>query len=243
MDTLTIATPFFNEEAGLDNYFETLGKIYKDFNNHIKISFLFIDDGSTDSTKQKLLEFKKKNLNYDIKIHFHDRNYGYGKTLQNSIKLSNTKYLITYDSDCSYDYKIIGELINTIKIYDQDIINVSYKLSQDNNKNNLLRTILSWGGSYIYKIFFSKIKKKNITVFTCSFRIYKLEKINKIKLFSEDFNCCAELILKAMLKNLKISEIPGTNIGRKYGYSKMKIFKNIYNTIKTIVLIKLKFSD
>ena len=46
-----------------------------------------------------------------------------------------------------------------------------------------------------------------------------------------------------MLKNLKISEIPGTNIGRKYGYSKMKIFKNIYNTIKTIVLIKLKFSD
>ena len=119
----------------------------------------------------------------------------------NSIKLSNTKYLITYDSDCSYDYKIIGELINTIKIYDQDIINVSYKLSQDNNKNNLLRTILSWGGSYIYKIF-SKIKKQ-ILLFSLSFRIYKLEKLIKLS-FSEDFNCCAELILKAMLKNLNI---------------------------------------
>ena len=70
MDTLTIATPFFNEEAGLDNYFETLGKIYKDFNNHIKISFLFIDDGSTDSTKQKLLEFKKKKFKLRYKNSF-----------------------------------------------------------------------------------------------------------------------------------------------------------------------------
>jgi biotin operon repressor len=42
-----------------------------------------------------------------------------------------------------------------------------------------------------------------------------------------------------MLKNLKITEIAGENIGRKFGYSKMKIMKNIYNTLKTIFLIKM----
>ena len=53
LESLTIATPFYNEEEGLNNYFETLEKIYNLTNNKIKIKFLFIDDGSTDSTKQK----------------------------------------------------------------------------------------------------------------------------------------------------------------------------------------------
>ena len=38
---------------------------------------------------------------------------------------------------------------------------------------------------------------------------------------------------------MKIHEIPGENLGRKFGQSKMKIMKNIYNTIKTIILIKM----
>ncbi|MDB0046013.1 hypothetical protein N9F20_04890, partial [Candidatus Pelagibacter sp.] len=53
-----------------------------------------------------------------------------------------------------------------------------------------------------------------------------------------DFNSTAELMIKSMKHKLKIIEIPGENIGRKYGSSKMKILKNIYNTLKTIYLIK-----
>ena len=240
LESLTIATPFYNEEEGLNNYFETLEKIYNLTNNRIKIKFLFIDDGSTDSTKQKLFEYKKGNPNYDINIFCHERNYGYGRTLKNSIKLCDTKYLITYDSDCSYDYKIIDDLIDKIINQKHDIINVSYKLANTEIKTNLFRSVLSWGGSLIYKIFFSEIKSYNVKVFTCSFRIYDVKQIKDINLISEDFNCCAELMIRAMIKKLKIIEIPGKNLGRKYGYSKMKIFSNILNTLKTIFLIKKK---
>tara|TARA_B100001540_G_scaffold306932_1_gene319615 strand:+ start:631 stop:1377 length:747 start_codon:yes stop_codon:yes gene_type:complete len=240
LNTLTIATPFYNEEQGLENYFETLKKIYQEFNKDIKISFLFIDDGSTDSTKKKLLEFKEKNLHYEIETFFHDKNYGYGRTLKNSIQLCKTTYLITYDSDCTYDYKIIGQLINNINNQKNDIVNVSYKLSKNQTNINFLRSILSWGGSFVYKFFFSETRSYKITVFTCSFRIYKVQKIKNIKLVSEDFNSCAELMLKAMINKLQIYEIPGENIGRKFGYSKMKILKNIYNTLKTLFIIKYK---
>ena len=71
------------------------------------MKYLFIDDGSIDKTKEKLIEFKNANQNLDIKIFFHETNKGYGKTLQNSIILSETDYLITYDSDCTYDYKLL----------------------------------------------------------------------------------------------------------------------------------------
>ena len=34
-------------------------------------------------------------------------------------------------------------------------------------------------------------------------------------------------------------EVAGENLGRKFGYSKMKILKNIFSTLKTIILIKI----
>jgi hypothetical protein len=239
LNTLTIATPFYNEENGLENYFEILKKINILLSKKIYLKFLFIDDGSSDLTKKKLYNFKEQNSHYNITIHSHKKNLGYGKTLQNSILLSNTDYLITYDSDCTYDYKLINELISTIKKYNCDIVNVSYKLSQKEIKISYFRSLLSWSSSFIYKLIFSEIKKYNISVMTCSFRIYNLPKIKKINLRSNDFNCCAEILIKSMKKGMKIHEIPGENLGRKFGQSKMKIMKNIYNTIKTIILIKM----
>ena len=238
MRSITIATPFFNEEEGLDNFFSTLKKINELLKNIIDVKYLFIDDGSIDKTKERLIEFKNANQNLDIKIFFHETNKGYGKTLQNSIILSETDYLITYDSDCTYDYKLIEKLIKMIQTDKIDIINVSYKLSQKEMDVSYFRKILSWGSSILYKTIFPEIKKYNISVLTCSFRIYDLNKIKDIKLRSDDFNCCAELLIKSMKKKLIIAEIAGENIGRKFGESKMKILRNIFNTLKTILLIK-----
>ena len=239
MDTLTIATPFYNEEQGLENYFDTIYKIHKLIHKKIDLKFLFIDDGSSDKTKDQLIKFKEKNSILKIEILCHEKNFGYGRTLKNSISLSQTKYLITYDSDCTYDYKIIEKLIDKIENENCDIINVSYKLAQKDMDVSFLRKFLSWGSSFLYKNLFSEIKKYNLSVLTCSYRIYKLEKIKDIQLKSDDFNCCAELLIKSMIKGLNITEIAGENIGRKFGYSKMKIMKNIFNTLKTIFLIKL----
>lgn len=237
---ITIATPFYNEEEGLDNYFSNLFLIKKLLDSlKIYANFLFINDGSSDETKKKLEQFKRKNKLLKIQIINHKKNFGYGRTIKTSFLYCKTDYLITYDSDCTYDYKIIKNLIKSIKTSD-DIINVSYKLSKNQYNLSFLRKILSWGATFIYQLFFEEVKKYKISVFTCSFRIYRLKKIKNIKIYSDDFNACAEIILKSILKNLVIREIPGANCGRKYGNSKMKIFKNIYNTLKTILLVKLE---
>ena len=55
-ETLTIATPFFNEEESLKHFFDILKKINLLLAKKIKTKYLFIDDGSSDSTKEKLLE-------------------------------------------------------------------------------------------------------------------------------------------------------------------------------------------
>ena len=236
--SLTIATPFFNEEESLENFFYTLKKINNLINKKIETKYLFIDDGSTDSTKDKLFHFKENNPSLKIFIYCHNKNYGYGRTLKNSIKFCDTTYLVTYDADCTYDFNHIETLLDKIQIEKQDIINVSYKLANKKIQASLFRRFLSWAGSEIYKFVFPEVKNYNVNVFTCSFRIYDYEKIRDIILISDDFNCTAEIIIKSMKKQLKITEIPGENIGRKFGKSKMNIIKNIFNTLKSIYQIK-----
>ena len=59
MESVTIATPFFNEEESLDNFFYTLKKINLSISKKIKIKYLFIDDGSSDETQKNYLNSKK----------------------------------------------------------------------------------------------------------------------------------------------------------------------------------------
>lgn len=106
---------------------------------------------------------------------------------------------------------------------------------------SFFRKILSWGASTLYRFFFRSIRKNLVTVFTCSYRIYCIKKIKDIKIKSDDFASCSELLIKSLLNGIKVKEIPGINNGRKYGESKMKIFKNIISTIKIIILIKLNY--
>lgn len=238
--SLTIATPFYNESDGLNNFFKTLIKINKLISKKIKVKYLFIDDGSLDDTLKKLSDFKKKNKFLDIKIYKHKINYGYGRTLKNSIYLCNTNYLITYDSDCTYDYKLIYNLIKKMELEKLDIISVSFKLSRQKTNISFFRKILSLGSALINNIFFPEIKKYGLKVLTCSFRIYDTRKVKGINLISDDFNCCAEILIRSMKKNLRIQEIAGKNLGRKFGNSKMKIIQNIINTLKMIYYFKFK---
>lgn len=235
---LTICTPFYNEESGLKKYFLVLEKIIKSLDSNIELKILLIDDGSNDDTLKKLYMYQSKYKNYNIKIHAHEKNYGYGKTLKNSIIISDTSHLITYDSDCVYDHGLIKKFIELVNNQNYDLVNVSYKLSKEKNlKVNFLRQFLSSGCSTFYRIIFKEIRNYNLNVFTCSYRIYNLEKIKKIDLVSDDFSCIAELMIKCMKKNLKITEIPGTNLPREHGFSKMKIFQSIISHLKNIFLI------
>ena len=60
---------------------------------------------------------------------------------------------------------------------------------------------------------------------------------------SDDFNACAELLIKSTEKNISIFEIPGENIGRNFGQSKMKVLQNIFNSLLTIFKMKARIKN
>lgn len=241
--SLTIATPFFNEEEGIKSYISTIKKIISGLPHNIKVSLLWIDDGSSDNTLDLLKKNREYLENIKTRIIVHKKNYGYGRTLYNSIKNSNSDFLITYDADCCYDFNLVFELLNKILSDKKDIISISYKLANKKMNISFYRNFLANFSIFLYKFLFKSLRAHNLTYFNCSFRIYKLKIIQDLETLSDDFNACAELLIRSSKKNIKISELPGENIGRKFGKSKMKVLKNIYNHLVTMFKIRLNIKN
>ena len=99
---LSIIYPIFNEEKRLFNIFQDIKKFNKK-THHISKEYIFVDDGSFDSSKQKIKDFIKLNKNSKIqyKIISYKVNKGKGFALKSGVFNSTKKWVLTTDSDCS----------------------------------------------------------------------------------------------------------------------------------------------
>lgn len=110
---LSIIAPFFNAEKRAHRLFDTISSI--DDNN---IEYIFIDDGSTDTTYQTLLQFQKKNNNKNISVIRQD-NKGPGGARNTGFNASIGQYVWYIDSDDSFTAEALDVIKNNLdKNYD-----------------------------------------------------------------------------------------------------------------------------
>ncbi len=93
---LTIITPFFNAEQLLSSYFQTILQQSKE--NLEAVSFVWIDDGSTDDTYIKLKQFIAKH-DLDIQLLKVEINSGPSIARDRGIQAANTKWITYLDAD------------------------------------------------------------------------------------------------------------------------------------------------
>ena len=233
--------PAYNEERNLV-------KLFKKINNLIivkKIIVILVDDCSSDNTK------KFKSYKYKFKLIYkrHEKNMGLSLALESGFNLVKDKakkkdFIITMDSDNTHPIKIIPKMLEIMKKNNPDIVIASRFLSTSKvNGLSFFRKFLSIIAKYIFSYSFPH---KNLKEYTCNFRVYRTHLIKELmknkKFFkNEDFNIAAKILLSLIRgnKDLKIFEYPLIlNYHYKIGSSKMSVLKNIYLTLKLIILKK-----
>jgi len=233
--------PSFNEEKNLVKMFEKINNLSIVKN----IIIILIDDCSTDNTKK--IKFKKNR--FKIVYKKHSKNMGLSIALETGFNIAKKKakkndLIITMDSDNTHPIKIIPRMINISKKNDSDIVIASRFLPNSKvNGMSFFRQYLSIVAKYIFSYSFPH---KNLKEYNCNFRIYKsylIKKLTKDKKFfkNEDFNITVKILLFLTCnnKNLKITEYPLIlNYHHKIGSSKMRIWKNIFLTLRLILLKK-----
>jgi dolichyl-phosphate beta-glucosyltransferase len=115
---VSVILPVYNEQACIESTFD---KILEYAHTHPNYDFLFVDDGSTDWTKQ----FLKMKLNTartkQIQLLSYQSNLGKGRAIQRGVNQVSGDYICYLDSDLAYSLEHLDQLIAALQDCDMVI--------------------------------------------------------------------------------------------------------------------------
>ena len=236
--SLSIVIPVYNEDKQLHNTVKKINKISKRIKDY---EIVFIDDFSTDNTKQII----KKSIRSNKKIKYYKNiKKGLGSAIGLGINKSTKKFVCIFMCDNSDDLSDLMKYYKIIYKNNLDAVLGSRFLKNSRITNYpILKMVLNRIFNYIVKIIFLS----NYNDFTNAFKIYKKKTLKELMpIVSDHFNVFLELPLKIIIRKYKYKIIPISWKGRKIGVSKFKIselgsmyiFTLLYCFIEKILLKK-----
>lgn len=112
MHTVDIIVPCYNEEAGLDMFYEETSKIVHKIADY-SFRYIFINDGSKDNT---FAEIQRLAAAHDeVKYVSFSRNFGKESGMYAGLKYSSAEYVIIMDADLQHPPALIPQMIEGIE--------------------------------------------------------------------------------------------------------------------------------
>ena len=189
------------------------------------VEVVFVDDGSRDGTFDLLQRVFSgyKEMGLSFRFERHTANRGLGAALRTGFAASSGEVILTTDSDGTYHYSEIPNLLVTLKP-GIDIVTASpYHPKGKVVGVPAYRLILSRGSSFLYRI----LVDWNIHTYTALFRAYRRRVIDDVTFESDGFLAGSELLVKGILKGYKVAEYPAVLYRRQYGVSKARLVRTI----------------
>ena len=118
MPKISTIIPVKNEE---DNIIELSKQIFNSLDKHDN-ELIFIDDGSTDNTRERILDLKKK-YGEKIKGIIFDRNYGHQAAVLAGLRSADNDYIFTIDGDLQDPPKYMCEILELMVSNNFDVVN------------------------------------------------------------------------------------------------------------------------
>lgn len=212
---VTVVVPCYNEADGLPTLLERLRAMRTGRARDWHV--LFVDDGSDDDTFGVLLRAARDTP--WVSVLRHSENRGLGAALRTAFANVQSTVVCTIDSDCTYPPERLPELAALIE-EGADIATASaWHPDASSCEGSRFRLMLSRQVSGIYK----QLIGQDVHTFTCLFRAYRREVLERITFRGDGFSAVAELFLKAMLAGYTVREVPMPLERRRYGESKLKV--------------------
>jgi len=219
----SVVIPAYNEERSIRQLYKEIKSVMENIGPY---EVLFIDDGSTDNTKQLLNELEKENK--DIKYFSFQKNFGKAAAYAAGFDNAKGDIIITLDGDLQDNPKDIPALLEKLKKSDL-VVGWKYR-----KKTDMCRKLASRIFNLLNLIFFG-IKLHDIN---SGFRVMKKEVTENLEL-SDGFYRYIPVI--AFKKGYRVSEVKVNNRKRLFGKSKYTT-KRLVTGLLDLVMLRLRMS-
>lgn len=212
---VTVIVPCYNEQDGLPSLLTRLAALQQDGGHGWDV--LFVDDGSGDATFAQLLGSASR-VPW-ARVLRHPTNLGLGAALRTGFACTVSPIVCTIDSDCTYPPERLPELVKLVEA-GADIATASaWHPASRAAEGSRVRIALSRVVSELYKLLIGQ----DVHTFTCLFRAYRRDALERIRFRSDGFAAVAEIMLRGMLSGLRVGEVPMQLEARRFGESKLKL--------------------
>ena len=202
MRELSVVIPVMNEEDNVQPMIEAVSVALKDYDYEV----IFVDDGSTDATKQRIKEHMDERI-YLVELR---KNYGQSTAMAAGIDYSTGTYVTMLDGDLQNDPSDIPMMLEKLKAEDWDVVAGNRKNRQD---GALLRKIPSKIANAIIR----SMTKVYIQDYGCTLKVFKREIAEELGLYGELHRFIPVL---ASMQGARIVQIDVKHHPRKFGKSK-----------------------
>ncbi|GJQ22659.1 MAG: glycosyltransferase family 2 protein [Planctomycetia bacterium] len=216
---ISIVIPVYNE---VDNI-EPLGHSIINAMQGQNYEVIFVDDGSTDGSNQKLDEWCVRYTNFRT-LHF-KINAGQTAAMDAGFKHASGKYVISMDADMQNDPADIPRLIEKLSRYD-----LVCGWRQKRN-DPWLKRISSKVANFIR----NKLSQENIKDTGCSLKAYRRECLRQIKLYNGMHRFLPTLF---KMEGFTVTEIIVSHYPRKFGKSKYGISNRAFRAFIDLLVVR-----
>lgn len=224
---LSIVIPVYNEVGTISEVIKRV--LATNFDKEI----IVVDDCSTDGTGEILRGINDNN----IKVLFHEKNYGKGAALRTGFKQVTGDIVIIQDADLEYDPQEYPKLLEPILDGRADVVYGS-RFSGGPH-----RVLFFWHyvGNKIITLLSNMLTNINLSDIETGYKAFGISLLKKIEIKSNRFGVEPELTAKFAKLRCRIYEVPISYSGRDYAHGKKITWRDGLAAIFHIV--RFRFFD
>ena len=214
---LSIISPMYNEEENIEQTVQEIRRVLAEYDKPWEL--ILVNDGSVDRTLEVATRIAEQYKN--VSVVSYPVNRGRGYALRTGFAHAKGKFMITIESDLSWNAEVMLEMV---KKFDEDItidivLGSPYMKGGRTENIPLMRLTISKLGNKILGL----AMKGNLNMVTQMFRGYRREVIDSLELESDRKEIHLEILSKAIAAGYRVVEIPAILKWRAKGTSKFNL--------------------
>lgn len=226
---LSIVIPVFNEEKTIEKLINAISAVDV---GCIK-ELIFVDDGSTDSTRQVLNKYKNNH-----NVIFMDKNRGKGTAVRRGFSEATGDIVIIQDADLEYDPKDYSLLMKPILDGDADVVYGSRFVTAFPRRVLYFHHYMA---NQLVTFISNLFTGLNLSDMETGYKVFTKEAMKKIlpRLSANRFGIEPELTARVAQADLRVYEVGISYKGRTYGEGKKITWKDGVAAIGHIIKYNL----